>query len=627
MENLSLNSNKIVCGPFIRKTDKKSTALWFVTDAFYEFDVKLTLASGKTPEFLSEQQTTRIGRSCYINQIQLNAVDSWPLGQHLGISLEVDEQEITLGHLALEGFVRPGFIVNDRVHSVIQGSCRKPDHPSRDAFTGIKAHIESDAAPRPDFLLMAGDQVYVDDVAAPMLVAIQTLSAKLGIYSALHDKGTIDKSRLAWQESINGRKALLPKKTDQNAWQKFWYGQDIISSRYHDNHLIALDEMFACYLLTWSSHCWSLVIDEVKAASEHFTGEAKRRYDTELATLLQFADDLPAFETVLANVPTLMMFDDHDVTDDWNLSADWEEHVYNNDTTRHMIRDALLAYTLFQGGGNDPARMASLLKQIRSLAVQADFAGEQLTESLFEFNHWHYELNTQPNIVVLDTRTHRWRSETSLKNPSGLMDWERLEHLQQQLFEATESILVVSPAPVFGVKSIEVVQKGCEIVGQELLVDVENWMAHQGSANKLMSMLRHDKAPDEVIIMSGDVHYSFCFSAERRFSSSTDKIWQLTCSGFKNEFPQKLLKFFDYIDRFLYSPYSLLNIFTKRRKLAIDHHPLFEPSKPNKKGKQRHLHSESVAGLVILNEKGQLQEFSLLTARDEKLTFDLEHGE
>jgi len=186
---------------------------------------------------------------------------------------------------------------------------------------------------------------------------------------------------------------------------------------------------------------------------------------------------------------------------------------------------------------------------------------------------------------------------------------------------------VVSPAPVFGVKSIEVVQKGCEIVGQELLVDVENWMAHQGSANKLMSMLRHDKAPDEVIIMSGDVHYSFCFSAERRFSSSTDKIWQLTCSGFKNEFPQKLLKFFDYIDRFLYSPYSLLNIFTKRRKLAIDHHPLFEPSKPNKKGKQRHLHSESVAGLVILNEKGQLQEFSLLTARDEKLTFDLEHGE
>ena len=129
---------------------------------------------------------------------------------------------------------------------------------------------------------------------------------------------------------------------------------------------------------------------------------------------------------------------------------------------------------------------------------------------------------------------------------------------------------MVSAAPVFGVKSIEVVQKGCEIVGQELLVDVENWMAHQGSAKKLMNMLRHDDAPNEVIILSGDVHYSFCFSAQRRFSSDTDKIWQLTCSGFKNEFPQGLIKFFDYIDRFLYSEHSLLNLFTKRRKWCHD---------------------------------------------------------
>jgi hypothetical protein len=62
--------------------------------------------------------------------------------------------------------------------------------------------------------------------------------------------------------------------------------------------------------------------------------------------------------------------------------------------------------------------------------------------------HWWY----------IDTRTRRWRSEIALKQPSGLLDWEALSELQQELLDHPSAI-IVSPAPIFGVKLIETIQR------------------------------------------------------------------------------------------------------------------------------------------------------------------------
>lgn len=88
---------------------------------------------------------------------------------------------------------------------------------------------------------------------------------------------------------------------------------------------------------------------------------------------------------------------------------------------------------------------------------------------------------TIPKVVVLDTRTHRWRNEQNFNEPSGLLDWERLTELEESLL-SHDQVIIVSPAPVFGVKSIEAIQAVFNMCGQPLMVDVENWMAHEGSA-------------------------------------------------------------------------------------------------------------------------------------------------
>jgi hypothetical protein len=139
---------------------------------------------------------------------------------------------------------------------------------------------------------------------------------------------------------------------------------------------------------------------------------------------------------------------------------------------------------------------------------------DAVVDHLLAFHRWSYSLPTQPKLLVLDTRTRRWRSESNLRKPSGLMDWEALSELQNELINH-ESVVLVSPAPVFGVKLIEVVQKLFTMAGKPLLVGAENWMAHRGTANVILNIFAHTKTPKHFVILSGEVHYSFVYSIKQ----------------------------------------------------------------------------------------------------------------
>lgn len=214
---------------------------------------------------------------------------------------------------------------------------------------------------------------------------------------------------------------------------------------------------------------------------------------------------------------------------------------------------------------------------------------------------------------MLDTRTRRWRSESNRNKPSGLMDWEALTEFQQELLNQ-EKVIVVSAAPIFGVKFIEALQRIMTWAGQPLLIDAENWMAHPGSANTLLSIFTHTKTPTNFVILSGDVHYSFAYDIKLRHSKSSPNIFQITCSGFKNQFPEPLLKICDALDRYLYSANSPLNLFTKRKRLVINKRD------PNLKGSRR-LVNQSAIGELQLDEQGKPQSINLLTADSELIEF------
>ena len=150
------------------------------------------------------------------------------------------------------------------------------------------------------------------------------------------------------------------------------------------------------------------------------------------------------------------------------------------------------------------------------------------------------------------------------------MDWEALCEMQQELI-GQPSVILVSAAPIFGVKLIETIQKIFTFFGKALTVDAENWMAHKGTASVILNIFRHHKTPPNFVILSGDVHYSFVYDVKLRFRRNSPNITQITCSGIKNEFPEKLLRWFDRLNRVLYARRSPLNWFTQRRNMTIKH--------------------------------------------------------
>ncbi|WP_199747495.1 hypothetical protein, partial [Corallococcus sp. AB049A] len=115
----------------------------------------------------------------------------------------------------------------------------------------------------------------------------------------------------------------------------------------------------AMYLLVWSPTPWTL-IEPGRPQLED--GEVER-YATEQQLVEAFAAGLSGVARAMAHLPCMMIFDDHDITDDWNLSANWEQTAYGHPFSKRIIGNALLAYLLCQGWGNNPDALNGLVKQ------------------------------------------------------------------------------------------------------------------------------------------------------------------------------------------------------------------------------------------------------------------------
>src|SRR3546814_6711172 len=76
------------------------------------------------------------------------------------------------------------------------------------------------------------------------------------------------------------------------------------------------------------------------------TAERRQRYALEQQRIDGFKAGLGGAARVFAHLSCLMIFDDHDITDDWNLSAQWEETAYGHPFSKRIIGNALIAYML-----------------------------------------------------------------------------------------------------------------------------------------------------------------------------------------------------------------------------------------------------------------------------------------
>ncbi len=659
-----------MAGPILRHTDNQRIVWWLVSSVAISIKPVLYDNQGDALELKDakvQQETFCVGQRAFIQLISIESTADKTLIQsgalyHYNLLSDLQgsldnnsdmsaekNEEIKLqsilkdiSHLVYEGHKLPNFRFNQHLTKVTQGSCRKPHFDGQDALPQLDNLVgdelankvnasktsESKSINRPDLMLMTGDQVYIDDVSGPMLHAVHQVINLLGLHNENFEGATFDDlvELMSHEHSFYHRELLLPEVDANDKLTKTFFDakrKPVFTSVNAKNHLIALSEMLAMYLLSWSPTLWQMVDLKKRNLDE----SDQKIYDKERQHIELFQAGLAKVQRALAHVPSYMMFDDHDVTDDWNLTRGWEQQIYGHPFSKRIVGNALTAYFLCQGCGNPRVKLEPLFDEFRKefsiISAKNASSDEEdtttygdshnkLIETLFHFNQWHYELATQPPVHVLDTRTQRWRSESSLNKPSGLMDWEALCELQQSIM-GKEAVIMVSPAPIYGVKFIETIQRIFTFFGGALVVDAENWMAHKGTASVILNIFRHIKTPPNFIILSGDVHYSFVYDVSLRFRRNSPHITQFTSSGLHNEFPPALLKWFDRLNRWFYGPRSPLNWLTMRRNMSVKQR---KPS--NHSGT---LVNNCNIGVLTLNDDASEVDCALLCSDGEYVSF------
>ena len=136
---------------------------------------------------------------------------------------------------------------------------------------------------------------------------------------------------------------------------------------------------------------------------------------------------------LLAHVPTFLMFDDHELTDDWNFDASWVRMLHNRKDSWGMwpktLTDALAAYWVYQGWCNKaPSQWSSQDPRVKALD-DARRQGIDALPGLRRLLHdacfptpsddpnaviqtglsldWHYRLPFDPPFLVPDCRSRR----------------------------------------------------------------------------------------------------------------------------------------------------------------------------------------------------------------------------
>jgi len=552
--------NKILAGPILRRVDTKQVNIWLASSKPLLLNGRLYDQHLANPPLSAQSsfRTVKLGERLFVHLLKISPEPNgaaFPDGELLYYDILIqhaDGSETSIvrqnpdvvfyesGHQELPGFFLP---TDSQFKRILHGSCRRshakqalPGWERMDQLSSGAGLIEAnfdDLDERPAALFLTGDQIYADDVAMPVLAMLIDQAESL---TGWHEHMPVDHQGTEVTPAdikLHGRMKELK------------LAQFGITSTAGDNHLLTFAEYAGMYLAAFGAN---VTLPEKRTVFSRIDGSARGTYDLEYKRALAFFATRRDIRRLLANIPVYMIFDDHEVTDDWNLNSAWESKMYGNAFGKRMVSNALAAYWAFQGWGNDPDKfddafmdtIEAHLNQHQATGAEADAFDAQMLDRQ-AVDRWSYTLLTKPFTVVLDTRMHR---EFGSDGPAGacvLMDGPARDWLAQVLQQqrghetADYPLLLVSASPVFGFARMERFQEIASKLGlSPAALDLESW--REGFTLLESVLMNTGSGVQTVTILSGDVHYSF--SARDQFknanSASVIDVAQLTSSPVSN---------------------------------------------------------------------------------------------
>jgi hypothetical protein len=287
----------------------------------------------------------------------------------------------------------------------------------------------------------------------------------------------------------------------------------------------------------------------------------------EYAHLYKLAWTEPANRWLLSTLPSLMIFDDHDIRDDWNTSYDWKQKMEATTWWHERIVSGLGSYWVYQHLGNltPEARGKDELWQAVvtgrgdeevDLTAQVDAFAERVDREPTAYR-WSYSRDIDDvRLVVVDSRAARVLEPES----RSMLDPEELAWLDEQMQGGFRHLLVGTSLPFLLSPGLHHLEAWNEALvggawgeraagaGEHLrqVVDLEHWAAFQHGFAEVATMAlevaygERGPAPDTVTFLSGDVHHSYVSEVRRVHGRSGERsrIVQAVCSPIRNPLPR-----------------------------------------------------------------------------------------
>jgi len=282
----------------------------------------------------------------------------------------------------------------------------------------------------------------------------------------------------------------------------------------------------------------------------------------------------PVTRWLLSTVPSAMIFDDHDVHDDWNTSETWVRQMRRTAWWEERIVGAFMSYWIYQHLGNlSPGELEGdcLFERVRE--------AENPTRVLREFAYradreiagtrWSYHRDFgRVRLIVMDSRAGRVLEE----GHRAMLDDEEWAWIEEKATGDFDHLLFGTSLPFLlgpGLHHLEAASeavcagawgRAAARIGETVrqLVDLEHWPAFQKSFEDLTNLL-HSVAsgersdgdpPASVAVLSGDVHHGYL--AKMEFGDGVETpVYQSASSPLRNPLglPERLAMRFGWTER------------------------------------------------------------------------------
>ncbi|MGW7405653.1 alkaline phosphatase D family protein [Streptomyces sp. NPDC054833] len=271
----------------------------------------------------------------------------------------------------------------------------------------------------------------------------------------------------------------------------------------------------------------------------------------------------PEVRWLLSTVPSCMIFDDHDVIDDWNTSASWLADMRATAWWQERLLSGLMSYWVYQHLGNlSPGELATdpLYAAVRETpdgtdVLRAFTAGADADPSSVR---WSYRRDFgRVRLLMVDTRAARVLDEES----RAMLDPGEAAWLREQVLGdrgSYDHLLVGTSLPWLLPHLVHDAEtwnaalcrgdRGARWArfgeGLRRRADLEHWAAFPASFTALTELFAEagsgPGAPATVCVLSGDVHHAYVAEPAWPAGGPGARVLQLTCSPVHNAVPLSL---------------------------------------------------------------------------------------